>query len=50
MCAGSRELVDDGPHGIDVQIFRNEEFSYSVRFPNRDIAVMWAEFERQVLD
>ena len=43
------ELVDDGQYGIDVQIFRNEEFSYSVRFPNRAFATAWAALERQVL-
>jgi hypothetical protein len=32
------ELVDDGPYGIDAQILRNEEFSYSCRFPNRAFA------------
>lgn len=43
------ELVDDGHFGIDVQILRNEEFSYSVRFPSRDFAEAWAALERQVL-
>jgi hypothetical protein len=44
------ELVDDGRNGIDAQILRNEEFSYSCRFPNRAFAEAWAELERQVLD
>ena len=29
------ELIDDGEFGIDAQIFRNEEFSYSIRFPSK---------------
>ena len=28
------ELVNDGVYGFDVQIFGNEEFSYSTRFPS----------------
>ena len=44
------ELVDDGEFGIDAQIFRNEEFSYSIRFPNRAFAVAYAELERQLLE
>ena len=44
------ELVDDGPGGFDVQISRDEEFSYSVRFPSRDFAEAWAGLERQVLE
>jgi hypothetical protein len=42
------ELVDDGPYGIDAQVLRNEEFSYSCRFPNRAFAEAWAELERRV--
>jgi hypothetical protein len=37
--------VDDGKYGIDAQILRNEEFSYSVRFPNRSFAEAWAALE-----
>ena len=44
------ELVDDGPFGFDVQIFRNKEFSYSTRCLSRDFAVAWAGLERQVLE
>ena len=44
------ELVDDGPYGFDVQTFRNEEFSSSVRFPNRAFAVAYAAMERQLLE
>jgi hypothetical protein len=44
------ELVDDGPYGFDVQVFRNEEFSYSQRFPNRMLAALYAELERRVLE
>jgi hypothetical protein len=44
------ELVDDGRYGIDVQILRNEEFTYSVRFPNRDFALAWAGLERQSIE
>ena len=44
------ELVDDGRYGIDVQILRNEEFSYSCRFPNRAFADAWADLERQRLE
>src|SRR4051812_47549396 len=44
------ELVDDGEYGIDAQIFRNEEFSYSVRFPNRAFALAWAALERQLIE
>ena len=36
--------------GIDAQILRNEEFSYSCRFPIRAFAIAWAELERQVLE
>jgi len=42
--------VDDGPHGIDAQILRNEAFSYSVRFPNRAFAEAWAELESPTLN
>ena len=42
------ELVDDGQYGMDVQIFRNEEFSYSVRFPNRAFATAWAALDVNV--
>jgi hypothetical protein len=44
------ELVDDGPYGIDAQILRNEEFSYSCRFPNRAFAAAWADLKRQFLE
>jgi hypothetical protein len=32
-----RELVENSPYGIDAQIFRNEQFSYGCRFPNRPL-------------
>ncbi len=44
------ELVDDGPYGIDVQTFRNEEVSSSVRFPNRAFALAYAAMERKLLE
>ena len=44
------ELVDDGPYGIDAQILRNEEFSYSTRCPHRAFAEAWAELERHALE
>ncbi len=46
----SIELVDDGPYGVDAQVWRDEEFSYSIRFPNRDFAVAWATLERELIE
>jgi hypothetical protein len=38
--------VNDGPYGIDALNERNQEFSYSCRFPNRAFALAYAELER----
>ena len=46
----SIELVDDGIYGIDVQTFRNEQFSSSVRFPSREFALVYAAMERELLE
>jgi len=52
------ELRDHGPYGIEVQFFRNEEFSHSRRFDprldptrtSRELAIQWAEEERRALE
>jgi hypothetical protein len=40
------ELLDHGEHGVEAQFYRNEEFLFSRRWPDRARAAEWAESER----
>jgi len=52
------ELRDHGPHGVEAQFYKDEEFVMSRRFdesmdrprPPRELAIAWAEQERVALE
>jgi hypothetical protein len=51
-------LLDHGPHGVEAQFFRNEEFSFSRRFdpsldatrPSRELVIAWADEVHKALE
>ncbi len=44
------ELIDVGAYGVDVQVLRNEELFYSRLLSSRDLAIRWAEDERNAIE
>jgi len=44
------ELRDQGPYGVGLQFFENEECLRSLRFLTRQQAIMWAELERRAIE
>jgi hypothetical protein len=44
------ELRDHGESGVEAQFFHNDEFFYGRRFATREMAVQWAELERQAIE
>ena len=40
------ELRDHREFGVEAQFYKNEEFVYAHRLPTRELAVLWAEGQR----
>ena len=44
------DLRDDGPDGVEVRFFQNEDLLFTRRFATRALAVQWAEEERKAIE
>jgi hypothetical protein len=44
------ELRTHGTYGVEVQLLREREFYAGRMFPTREIALQWAEEERQAIE
>ena len=43
------ELRDHGAYGVEAQYLRNEEFLIGRRFDTRELAILWAEYQRTAI-